>query len=178
MGGCVGERGLGLRVPRERTKGGPFRLASARSPRSLPPQPGAMHPTTENPRRHWGGGKISTPGAMWGVGYAFGKGLHKKALGFRLRAVGALGGYNYKSKLLPKRRDVGSTNFDGQDAFVAALIGYQFARAFHRQALRRGQAEDQHIVPRSEQFGARQRLGLRLQAEAGSICRGVILGRC
>ena len=59
-----------------------------------------------------------------GAGFAFGKGLY--APGLRLRAVGAFGGYDYQER--PRRAGADFT-FDGQDAFGAALIGYQFGAA-------------------------------------------------
>lgn len=58
-----------------------------------------------------------------GGGYAFGDGLD--APGFRVRAVGALGHYDYDGTLFNGSRDV-STNFDGDVSFLAALAGYQF----------------------------------------------------
>ena len=60
-----------------------------------------------------------------GAGYAFGKaGLYER--GLRLRAVGAFGRYHYDGTLLTDGVYVPST-FDGEDAFVAALIGFSSA---------------------------------------------------
>ena len=63
-----------------------------------------------------------------GAGYAFGKaGLYER--GWRLRAVGAYGRYDYEGTLLDDGVDM-PTTFDGQDAFLAALVGYQRAACF------------------------------------------------
>ena len=59
-----------------------------------------------------------------GAGYAFGKAGYA-APGFRLRAVGAYGRYDYEGSLLFDGISQ-PTTFDGQDAFAAALIGYEF----------------------------------------------------
>jgi hypothetical protein len=56
-----------------------------------------------------------------GAGYAFGKAGYA-APGFRLRAVGAYGRYDYQG-LLFLDDAAQPTTFDGQDAFAAALIG-------------------------------------------------------
>ena len=58
-----------------------------------------------------------------GVGYAFGKAGYA-APGFRLRAVGAYGRYYDGS--LPLDGMSLPTTFDGQNAFGAALLGYEF----------------------------------------------------
>ena len=58
-----------------------------------------------------------------GAGYAFGKAGYA-APGFRLRAVGAYGRYDYRGSLFLDDA-AQPTTFDGQDAFAAALIGYQ-----------------------------------------------------
>jgi hypothetical protein len=59
-----------------------------------------------------------------GGGYAFGKSGYAEQ-GFRLRAVGAYGRYDYQSSL-PLDGAAVPTTFDGQNAFGAALIGYEF----------------------------------------------------
>ena len=58
-----------------------------------------------------------------GAGYAFGKGLYQP--GWRLRAVGALGRYDYRGTLFGSGADLSST-FDGEASYGAALVGYQF----------------------------------------------------
>jgi hypothetical protein len=102
-------------VPREQIQGGPF--AQPLRNRSGPCL-SRERPTT----KIFAGTGVednSTQGYV-GAGYAFGKGLLLAWL--PPLAVGAFGGYNYKSAL----GDAGPTNFDGQDAFGAALLGYQF----------------------------------------------------
>jgi hypothetical protein len=81
-----------------------------------------------------------------GAGYALGKaGLYEP--GFRLRAVGAYGRYRYDGALLTDHGYVPAT-FDGEDAFLAALAGYQFRTGRLITKLFAGiEAEDQHIVP-------------------------------
>src|SRR3990172_9072329 len=54
-----------------------------------------------------------------GAGYAFGKGLYEE--GLRARAVGSFGRYHYQGTLPGAGDDVPVT-FDGEDAFIAALI--------------------------------------------------------
>jgi len=101
-----------------------------------------------------------------GGGYAFGKaGLQEQ--GFRLRAVGAFGRYHYDSAL-PVDGVYVPTNFDGQDAFLAALIGYQLRPGRLILKLFAGvEAEDQHIVPHDPNNSVQgSALGLRLQAES------------
>jgi hypothetical protein len=56
---------------------------------------------------------------------ALGKGLYEP--GCRLRAVGSFGRYHYDGTLLTDGAYV-PTTFDGQDAFLAALAGYQFRK--------------------------------------------------
>ena len=58
-----------------------------------------------------------------GAGYAFGKGLY--ASGWRIRAVGSLGRYDYRGTLFGAGSDLGTT-FDGDASYGAALLGYQF----------------------------------------------------
>ena len=67
-----------------------------------------------------------------GAGYAFGK-AGCAAPGFRLRAVGAYGRYDYRGSLFLDNAAQPIT-FDGQDDFAAALIGYE------RQQSKRGAA--------------------------------------
>jgi Cellulose biosynthesis protein BcsS len=58
-----------------------------------------------------------------GAGYAFGKGLYEA--GWRVRAVGALGRYDYGGTLFGAGSELGTT-FDGDASYGAALLGYQF----------------------------------------------------
>jgi hypothetical protein len=99
-----------------------------------------------------------------GGGYAFGKGLYEP--GFRLRAVGSFSGYHYDGTLLQAGTYVPVT-FDGEDAFLAALAGYQFRPGALIVKLFAGiEAEDQHIVPHDPNNSVQGRaVGLRLLAE-------------
>jgi hypothetical protein len=103
-----------------------------------------------------------------GGGYALGKaGLY--APGFRLRALGAYGGYEYQGTPTSGgvARDI---NFDGQAAYAAALIGYQFQPGRMILKVFAGiEAEDQHIVPHDPNNSVQgTALGLKLQAESWS----------
>ena len=100
-----------------------------------------------------------------GAGYALGKaGLYEP--GFRLRAVGAYGRYHYDGALLTDHGYV-PTTFDGEDAFLSALAGYQFRTGRLITKLFAGiEAEDQHIVPHDPNNSVQgSALGLRLQQE-------------
>jgi hypothetical protein len=101
-----------------------------------------------------------------GAGYAFGKAGYQDQ-GFRLRAVGAFGRYHYQGSLPLDGSDV-PTTFDGQDAFAAALIGYEYRPGRLILKLFAGiEAEDQHIVPHDPNNSVQgSELGLRLQAES------------
>jgi hypothetical protein len=103
----------------------------------------------------------STQGYV-GAGYAFGKGLY--APGFRRRAVGAVGGYNCKSAL----GDAVPTNSDSQDAFGAALLGYQFGAGPTTLRIFPGiEGENQDITPHDPNNSVQgSAVGLRLQAES------------
>ena len=68
--------------------------------------------------------KIHTVSGYLGAGYAFGKGLY--APGWRVRAVGSLGSYDYRGTLFDADADLGTT-FDGDASYGAALLGYQSA---------------------------------------------------
>jgi hypothetical protein len=101
-----------------------------------------------------------------GGGFAFGKaGLYEP--GFRLRAVGAYGRYRYDGTLLVDGKDL-PIEFEGQVAFLAALVGYQFQPGRAILKLFAGiEAEDQHIVPHDPNNSVQgSALGLRLQAES------------
>jgi len=83
-------------------------------------------------------------GGYVGAGYAFGKGLYES--GWRLRAVGAFGLYHYDGSL-PSRGVQVPTNFDGDDPYAAALIGYQFRyQSLFLKVFAGVEAEDQHIT--------------------------------
>jgi len=99
-----------------------------------------------------------------GGGYAFGKGLY--APGLRLRAVGAYGRYHYDGTLFDGA-DYVATRFDGQVAFAAAFIGYQFHPGAVIVKLFAGiEAEDQLIVPRDPNNSVQgMEIGVRLLAE-------------
>jgi len=100
-----------------------------------------------------------------GGGYAFGKaGLHEP--GFRLRAVGAYGRYHYDGTLLAGGVALPIT-FEGEDAYLAALIGYQIHAGGSVLKLFAGiEAEDQNINPRDPNNSVQgSALGLKLQAE-------------
>jgi Cellulose biosynthesis protein BcsS len=99
-----------------------------------------------------------------GAGYAFGKRLY--APGLRLRAVGSYGVYQYDGTLFTNGNYV-PTSFDGEDAFAAALIGYQFQPGRLIVKLFAGiEGEDQHIVPYDPNNSVQgSEVGLRLQAE-------------
>jgi hypothetical protein len=101
-----------------------------------------------------------------GGGSALSKaGLYEQ--GFRLRAVGAYGRYHYDGAL-PVDGVYVPTTFEGQDAYLAALIGYQFRPGRLIVKLFTGiEAEDQHIVPHDPNNSVQgSALGLRLQAES------------
>ena len=99
-----------------------------------------------------------------GGGYAFGKGLYEK--GWRLRAVGSLGRYHYDGTLLTDGVYV-PTHFNGEAAFAAALVGYQFMPGAVIVKLFAGiEAEDQRIAPPGPNNSVQgSEIGLRLQAE-------------
>jgi len=100
-----------------------------------------------------------------GAGYALGKaGLYER--GWRLRAVGAYGRYHYDGALLIDG-DYVPTAFDGEDAFLSALVGYQLCTGRLITKLLVGiEAEDQHIVPNDpNNLVQGTALGLRLQQE-------------
>ena len=65
------------------------------------------------------------PACYVGGGSALGKGLYEP--GFRLRAVASFGRYHYDGTL-PDGGDYVPTTFDGEDAFLSALVGYQFRK--------------------------------------------------
>lgn len=100
-----------------------------------------------------------------GGGYAFGNGLYEE--GWRVRAVGSFGRYNYDGTLPSQGSEVPVT-FDGEDSFGAALIGYQFRHdALFLKLFAGIEAEDQHIVPHDPHNAVQgSELGLKLQAES------------
>jgi hypothetical protein len=100
-----------------------------------------------------------------GAGYAFGKGLYEP--GWRVRAVGSLGRYDYRGTLFGGGSDL-STTFDGEASYGAALLGYQVRRQALIAKLFAGvEAEDQRINPRDPQNSVQgSAVGLKLQAES------------
>jgi hypothetical protein len=104
--------------------------------------------------------------AYVGGGYAFGKaGLYEP--GFRLRAVGAYGRYDYDGSLFIDGATLPQT-FDGEVGYLAALVGYQFQPGRLILKLFAGiEAEDQHIVPHDPNNSVQgEALGVKLQAES------------
>lgn len=101
-----------------------------------------------------------------GAGYAFGKAGYA-APGFRLRAVGVYGRYDYEGALQVDGAFL-PTTFNGQNAFAAALLGYEFRPGRVIVKLFAGiEGEDQRIVPHDPNNSVQgTELGLRLQAEA------------
>ena len=100
-----------------------------------------------------------------GAGYAFGKGLYEP--GWRVRAVGALGRYDYRGTLFGAGADLGTT-FDGEASYGAALIGYQFrTQALFLKLFAGVEAEDQSITPRDPENSVQgSAVGLKLAAES------------
>ena len=99
-----------------------------------------------------------------GAGYAFGKGLYER--GWRVRAVGALGRYDYRGTLFGAGADLGKT-FDGEASYGAALIGYQFrTQALFLKLFAGVEAEDQSIKRDSENSVQGGAVGLKLAAES------------
>ncbi len=81
-----------------------------------------------------------------GAGYAFGKGLYES--GWRVRAVGSLGSYDYQGTLFGHGSDL-ATTFDGRSTYGAALIGYQWRKdALFLKVFAGVEGEDQDISPR------------------------------
>jgi Cellulose biosynthesis protein BcsS len=100
-----------------------------------------------------------------GAGYALSKAGYD-APGFRLRAIGASGRYDYQGSLLIDDVSV-PTTFDGQVSFAAALLGYEFRPGGVIVKLFAGvEGEDQRIAPRDPDNSVQgTELGLILQAE-------------
>jgi hypothetical protein len=100
-----------------------------------------------------------------GAGYAFGKGLYER--GWRVRAVGSLGRYDYRGTLFGAGSDLGTT-FDGDASYGAALLGYQFRAETVILKLFAGiEAEDQQISPRDPENSVQgSAVGMKLQAES------------
>lgn len=99
-----------------------------------------------------------------GGGYAFGEGLYGS--GWRVRAVGALGRYNYAGTLSQGGADI-STQFDGDAAFLSAQAGYQLRRnAVIVRAFAGIEAVDQRIHPFDPSNSVQgTELGLRVALE-------------
>jgi Cellulose biosynthesis protein BcsS len=100
-----------------------------------------------------------------GGGYAFGKGLYEQ--GWRIRAVGSIGRYDYQGTLFGSGADL-ATTFDGEGSYGAALLGYQFRKQSLIVKLFAGiEAEDQQITPRDPANSVQgSAVGLKLQAES------------
>ncbi len=100
-----------------------------------------------------------------GAGYAFGKKLYEE--GWRLRAVGSLGAYDYRGTLFGRGEDL-ATTFDGEATYGAALIGYQVRRQSLFLKLFAGiEAEDQAITPRDPANSVQgSAVGAKLVAES------------
>jgi hypothetical protein len=105
-----------------------------------------------------------------GAGYAFGKGLYER--GWRVRAVGALGRYDYRGTLFGAGADLGTT-FDGEASYGAALMGYQFrTQALFLKLFAGVEAEDQSITPRDPENSVQgSATGPSSQRKAGSTFR-------
>ena len=100
-----------------------------------------------------------------GAGYAFGKGLYDP--GWRVRAVGSLGRYDYRGTLFDRGSDL-ATTFDGDASYGAALLGYQFrTQALIIKLFAGVEGEDQRISPRDPNNSVQgSAVGLKLQAES------------
>jgi hypothetical protein len=97
-----------------------------------------------------------------GFGYAFGAGLYES--GWRLRAVGSLGAYDYQGTIFGE----GPTTFDGRASFGAAMLGYQLrANALFLKIFAGVEGEDQDISPRDPDNAVQgTAFGARFVAEA------------
>jgi hypothetical protein len=100
-----------------------------------------------------------------GAGYAFGKGVYEP--GWRVRAIGSLGRYDYRGTLFGAGADLGTT-FDGDASYGAALLGYQFRAETVTLKLFAGvEAEDQRISPRDPDNSVQgSAVGLKLAVES------------
>jgi hypothetical protein len=100
-----------------------------------------------------------------GAGYAFGKGLYES--GWRVRAVGSLGAYDYQGTLFGGGSDL-ATTFDGRSTFGAAMLGYQLrANALFLKFFAGVEGEDQDISPRDPENSVQgTALGARFVAES------------
>ncbi len=99
-----------------------------------------------------------------GAGYAFGKGLHES--GWRIRAVGSLGAYDYQGTLFGAGSDL-ATTFDGHSTFGAAMLGYQLrANSLFLKVFAGIEAENQDISPRDPENSVQgSAVGARFVAE-------------
>ncbi len=100
-----------------------------------------------------------------GGGYAFGKGLYEP--GWRLRSTGAYGQYRYDGTRQVADGTYVPTEFDGENYFGSALVGYQFHPGSVIVKLFAGiELESQVISPRDPNNSVQgSEWGLRLQAE-------------
>jgi hypothetical protein len=100
-----------------------------------------------------------------GAGYAFGHGLWES--GWRVRAVGSLGAYDYRSTLFRGGSEL-ATTFDGTSRYGAALLGYQLrANSLFLKVFAGFEAEDQSISPRDPNNAVQgSAVGAKLVAES------------
>jgi hypothetical protein len=100
-----------------------------------------------------------------GAGYAFGKGLYES--GWRVRAVGSLGAYEYQGTLFGGGSDL-ATTFDGRSTFGAAMLGYQLrTNALFLKLFAGVEGEDQDISPRDPENSVQgTAIGARFVAES------------
>jgi hypothetical protein len=116
-----------------------------------------------------------SPTGLWGE-----QQRHKRLFGHRsrlrqgtlpawleVRAVGALGRYDYRGTLFGADADLGTT-FDGDASYGAALLGYRFrARTLTAKLFAGVEAEDQRISPRDPANSVQgNAVGLKLAAES------------
>lgn len=110
------------------------------------------------------GAESNSVSGYLGVGYAFGKGLYES--GWRVRAVGSLGAYDYRGTLFGAGSEL-ATTFDGEARYGAALVGYQFRReALFLKLFAGFEAEDQAITPHDPENSVQgSAVGAKLVAE-------------
>ena len=117
-------------------------------------------------RLTWNSSQASTPATtppvdMWAPATPSARDFYES--GWRLRAVGAFGLYHYDGSL-PSRGVQVPTNFDGDDLYAAALIGYQFRyQSLFLKVFAGVEAEDQHITPHDPNNSVQgHKLGLQI----------------
>lgn len=138
----MGLRGLVASTLRLRASGATLAVALCAWLLTIPP----AEAEPQDPRTEIFTGLEATDNATsgyLGFGYAFGKGLYES--GWRFRVVGSLGAYEYEGTVFGE----GSTNFDGEATFGAAMLGYQLrANALFLKFFAGIEGEDQDITPR------------------------------